>query len=358
VGLGAIIVVGAQSRVFCSSARSKADRELLSDEPLACVEILGRSTISRMVERFTQADVQDVVVLAPGGPLSRTDRFLAGTKNVTVEVVADVDRAIAQKLSEYASSGIEHSFVICASVYTENDLLDLFYFHREGRKTITRARDRKGSVDLWVVDCVKAENANLENLLQIEEGIGASYFVREYTNRLVHPSDLRQLASDALSGRCAMRPSGRETKRGIWMDDGAVVHRKSRIVAPAYIGRGSKIREGALVTRCSSIEEGCCVDYGTVVEDSSILTNTHVGICLDVCHAVAKGNKLWSVPRDVVIEISDTSVMRSTVFVRPAVKNGVAANLSDERLGAAVERQRVEPRAPEAWQLGANPIEG
>jgi NDP-sugar pyrophosphorylase family protein len=358
VGLGAIVVIGAQSRAFCSSARPDVDRELLLEEPLACIEILGRSSIARMVERFAQADLQEITVLAPEGMLADLHLLLERTKNVTIEAVPDVDRAIGQKLTEYVRSGIEHTFVMCASVYTENDLLDLFYFHREGRKTVTRARDRQGPVDLWVIDCAKAEHADLETLLRIEEGVGASYFVREYTNRLMHPRDLRQIANDSLSGRCAMRPSGREIRRGIWIDEGAVVHRRARIVAPAYIGRGSKVREDALVTRCSNIEEGCCVDYGTVVEDSSILANTHIGICLDVCHAVAKGNKLCSLPREVVIEVSDPSVMRSAVFVRPGMKSGMAVDLRKEGIKATVERQRAEARAPEAWQLGANPIEG
>jgi anti-sigma B factor antagonist len=65
------------------------------------------------------------------------------------------------------------------------------------------------------------------------------------------------------------------------------------------------------VTRFSSIERDCCVDCGTVVEDSSILANTNVGIWLDVCHAVVSGNKLLSLGRDVAVEIFDASLMRS-----------------------------------------------
>ena len=40
-----------------------------------------------------------------------------------------------------------------------------------------------------------------------------------------------------------MRPSGVEVRAGIWIEDGADVHRRARIVAPAYIGSGSKVRE-------------------------------------------------------------------------------------------------------------------
>jgi anti-sigma B factor antagonist len=139
----------------------------------------------------------------------------------------------------------------------------------------------------------------------------ASYFIREYVNRLIHPRDLRRFAEDSLRGRCESRPAGTQVRPGVWVDEKADVHRKARIVAPAYIGRGAEIKADAVVTRFSTIEKNCCVDCGTVVEDSSILANTNVGIWLDVCNAVVSGNKLFSLGRDAAIEISDMSIVRS-----------------------------------------------
>ena len=92
---------------------------------------------------------------------------------------------------------------------------------------------------------------------------------------------------------------------------------------PAYIGRASKILEDTLITRCSNIERDCYVDYGTVIEDSSILPNTHIGIWLDVCHAVVNGNKLLSLGRNVTLEISDRSIMRAASSVREAAKDHI-----------------------------------
>ncbi|MGB7133004.1 MAG: hypothetical protein WBD59_19485, partial [Candidatus Sulfotelmatobacter sp.] len=67
----------------------------------------------------------------------------------------------------------------------------------------------------------------------------------------------------------------------------------------------------------------------TVVENSSILQNTEIGICLDVCHAIANGNKLLSLDRDVVIEISDPAVMRSNgPPPKPATARKWASNIS------------------------------
>ena len=103
-----------------------------------------------------------------------------------------------------------------------------------------------------------------------------------------------------------------EVRPGVWLDEGSEIHRRARVVAPAYIGCASKVRADALITRLSDIERDCCIDCGTVVEDTSVLANTTIGICLDLCHAVVSGNILLNLEREVLIEISDSRVLRST----------------------------------------------
>ena len=68
-----------------------------------------------------------------------------------------------------------------------------------------------------------------------------------------------------------------------------------------------------MITRCSNIESLCYIDYGTVIEDSSVLTNSYVGIWLDVTHALVQGSNLWNLPRNVGVEIADPSVVRQNV---------------------------------------------
>jgi NDP-sugar pyrophosphorylase family protein len=159
-----------------------------------------------------------------------------------------------------------------------------------------------------------------------------------------------------------MRPSGVELKPGIWVDEGAEIHRKARIVAPAYIGRDSKVMEDTLITRCSNIERGCCVDYGTVVENSSLLANTHVGIWLDVCHAVVSGNKLMSLGRNVTLEITDRSILRSTGSTREDVKDNISHRTygTQEKNFSLKQQEELQkqPRTPKAWQFVANFIQG
>jgi hypothetical protein len=124
-------------------------------------------------------------------------------------------------------------------------------------------------------------------------------------------------------------------------------------VAPAYIGCGTKVRADALITRLTNIERDCCIDSGTVVEDSSILSNTTVGICLDLCHAVVNGSELFSLERDVVVEVSDPKVMRSTaefsapLFTAPVPHAGPNKNPPAGKLHPMAER----------WQFSGNLVQ-
>lgn len=366
MGLGAIVIVGPRNHAFGPSALEGSELASLVAPNLACVQILGCSMLERTIERLLGAEVELVSVLV-ADEIETVPQLSAKFKNMKVEVVNDVGSATTRRLQEYVQSGLDHSFVISANLYAETDLLDLFYFHREGKQKITRTHDAQGPLDLWVVDCAKAQYADAGDLFSPRSSNGsslnngASYFVREYVSRLAHPRDLRSTACDALRGRCAMRPAGKEIKPGIWIDDDAEVHRRARIVAPAYIGRGSKVKEDTLITRCSTIERGCCVDAGTVIEDSSVLPNTDIGIWLDVCHAVASGNKLFSLERDVMVEISDSNVMRANGSARKEARNARALSLANEKQqpgSAKVVDSKKETPAPEAWQLGANPIQG
>lgn len=153
-----------------------------------------------------------------------------------------------------------------------------------------------------------------------------------------------------------MRPSGQEVRPGIWVDEGAEIDRRARIVAPAYIGCNSKVREDALVTRSSSIERDCCIDFGTIVEDSSVLANTRVGIWLDVRHAIASGNKLMSLKHGVLLEIADPNVMGFNGRLAKEEVNDLSEN--PDRVVRPVVSKIQPETAPERWQLGANLIQG
>jgi hypothetical protein len=356
VKLGAIIVVAADvglTQDIGDSDNVKASSGGFISEPLTFIEVAGRSTLERMVERFLSAGIDSISILvetesSPLRPLrTASDRVFDKVK-VEVQVVTDVSYAITRTLGELAQIGVGHCFVNSADAYVETDLLDLFYFHHEAQQPATRAFDGEGLLALWVVNCEAAQNLPLEALLDEAGRNGNGYFVREYAARLRRPGDLRQLSADILSGRCETNPSGEQIRPGVWIDDGADVHHDARLVAPAYIGRNSKIREDALITRCSCVERDCCVDCGTVIENSSILPGTRIGIWLDVCHAVVSGSKLLSLKRDVMVEISDPKVMCSTASSPAGEPKPYVETTPDVR--------KLNP-APVSWRLGAELIE-
>jgi len=357
VGLAAIVVVetGTEDSSLAAPADTKTEQTAGVVEPLPCVEIMGRSMLERTIERFVRANVDVVRVLMADDAAYAAQSAGSTFDCVKFKSVSDVGSAIGQEIMEFSQSGIDHSFIVSANVYAETDLFDLFSFHRESWQRATKAVDRDGPLEFGIVDCAQALEIDIENMLTRCDGTGSSYFIREYVSRLTQPRDLRRIVTDALSGRCAMRPAGTEVKPGVWVDEGAQVHKRARIVAPAYIGRGSRIRQDTVITRCSSIEKDCYVDCGTVIEDSSILSDTHIGISVDVCHAIANGNKLLNLEHDVVIEISDPGVMRSTSPVRKQPRSTI--HPEEERVIVA-DLQEQKLSTPEPWQLGTNPIQG
>lgn len=311
--IGAIIIIGAVGEQATRSA-PQIGRPQVVEGPLGCVEILGRSVVERMVQRFLSADVKAVSVLADAR-VALPSLYQSSDK-VTAQVVDHMGSALSRTLQDYSERGIGFAFVAHADVYTECDLIDWIWFHRGTHQAMTRACDHNGSLDFWVVDCAKREDVELSSLIEADRRFECpSYFIKEYVNQVTTATDVRRLVTDVFRGRCEMRPSGQEIRPGVWVEAGAQIHRRARIVAPAYVGCGTQVREDTLVTRCSSLESACYIDYGTVIEDSSILSNSYVGIWLDVSHALVKGNKLANVQRDVMLEISDRSVMREKVAI-------------------------------------------
>jgi NDP-sugar pyrophosphorylase family protein len=199
--------------------------------------------------------------------------------------------------------------------YADLDLADALQFHNEQCEAVTQVFDEQGSLDIWILDMTRI--ADGEEIAPKLKGTAPAHFtVGGYVNRLENPSDLRRLVVDSLTSRCRLRPAGSETRPGVWIGEGTQVHKGARIVAPAFIGSESRIEEQCLITRCSNVESHCMVDYGTVVEDSAILSNSYVGIGLDISHSIVNGNNLLNLEREVALEITDPGVMRRNRVLR------------------------------------------
>ena len=281
---GAIIVVGVELPHIPSHPALPGADTSHPVMPLGCAEVLGRSVIDRILDAFHQSVFDRVAVVT-------------GSSELTAE------------FQSYKAEGIEAVVLISPTAYAEINIADLLQSHRDTKALITRAFFGSRPMEIWVLDMSRLDVS--EELVQrLSSDECSVYVVNGYVNFLDHPRDLRRLVVDSFNGSCHLRPNGHETRPGVWMSDSVDVHRGARIVAPAFLGRGARIEEQCLITRCSNVEANCHVDYGSVVEDSSILPNTYVGIGLDISHSIVHGSTLVNVERDVVLQISDQGVIR------------------------------------------------
>jgi NDP-sugar pyrophosphorylase family protein len=329
--LGAVVIVGPEIREEKDGGATTHD-----GTPLVCAEVLGRSVVGRTIESLRRAGFETISVLGNISGAPSGDGMDFATK-IDLCSTEEAWLGATRQLLTYKEQGSVAALVIRAAVYVDFDVKEAFQFHCEQGAVATRAFDKDGPLDVWIID--PAGVAEGVDMLTTLAGAESHYQVTGYVNRLEHPRDLRRLAVDGLTRRCGLRPRGNETRPGVWIDEGAQVHRDSRIVAPAFIGRESRIAEQCLITRCSSIESNSHVDYGTVVEDSSVLSNSYVGIGLDLSHSIVDGNRLLNLERDVILEVSDPRVIRENRAQRgeKARQSPVLLGVGDARFVPAEE---------------------
>jgi hypothetical protein len=75
------------------------------------------------------------------------------------------------------------------------------------------------------------------------------------------------------------------------------------------------------------VESDCEVDYGTAVSDASLLSNSYVGIGLEIRHLIVDGGSLLSLEHDVTLEISDPVVMRQNKALLSETERSHAAEV-------------------------------
>jgi NDP-sugar pyrophosphorylase family protein len=364
--VGAILMVGPNASAGGRDSGFSDSHESLGGDPIASIEVLGQSLLERSISRLQRDGIRDIAVLADRS-LSTLIRsqLTRNTDTVLVNSPANLWSAAQRKFDECVERGVDLIVLMRLGAYVEFDLGQLLQFHHEQGQQITPVYDGRGPLDYWVLntswgegstECVGAKIGDASN--------GSPFRTGGYVNRLVDARDLRHLVVDSFLGRCEIRPNGVQLKPGIWVDEGAQVHRRARIVAPAYIGRGVKVRSDALITRCSSLERGCEVGYGTVVEDASVLVDTCLGTGLDVTHAVVCGRNLLNLRHGAALEINDPKLLsrRTDVhrqFLYPDVRSQAqpsepaAANINEDasELRAAIHdaKPALIPSRRNAW---------
>ena len=294
--IAAIIIANYEGR----KRETRVCTQEMAPEHWACVDVLGRPVMGRLVDGLKRGGIDAVFVFADGdgSPDSKS-----GNDPDSMSAWA----AAGSKLEECRGS-YDSVLIADCGTYTEFDLAAMLACHRDQGTPVTQAFAADGPVDLWIIDPVRFRERD-----DIRGGLTsgpAPYEQGGYVNRLRGPRDFRQLISDSFNSRCRLRPCGVEVRPSVWMGENAGVGRGTRIVAPAFIGQQARIGDDCLITRGTNVECNSQVDFGTAAENSSILSNTYLGIGLDLSHSIVDGKYLWNLRHDVTLEITDPAVMR------------------------------------------------
>ncbi|MFY9559331.1 MAG: hypothetical protein WAQ52_03785 [Terriglobales bacterium] len=281
---------------------------------ITCAEIMGQSVLHRTLARLRNAGIRTISVI--GGP-----NVPALPEHRGVEVIFTGNSfarwpAAQQTLREQGTQGIETVLMIGLGAYMEVNVAEVLEFHRTQGMPLTQLADSQDPLDFWIVDSnwfgTAATGCTLPFRYGEFPGLPVPCRMSGYVNRLAEARDLRRLVDDAFLSRCEIRPRGREVRPGIWIDDGARVHKFTRLVAPVYLGRCTKVGPSAVITRFSNLERHCQVGAGTVVDAASVLPHTVLGSNLDVSNAVVDGNTFVDLDRNVVLQIDDPNLIRDT----------------------------------------------
>jgi len=323
---------------------------LTAAPPPACIEVLGESLLARLVGAM-QVQRIDVVTILVDDRLAPLSPAFDSITNIPAQWVKNPWHGATETLRNYKDRGMEMAVVMRAAAYAEVDVEEFVRFHRAQAQFATRAFDAHGPLDFWVVTTDHIRE--MEDVGREMETSPARYVVRGYVNRLTGPRDLRRLVTDGLGSRCQLRPLGAQIRPGVWVGEGAHIHRKARIVAPAFIGHGSRVNSNCLITRGSSVESNSEIDFDTVVEDSSILENSYVGIGLDMTHSVVDGCTLHSLKHNVTVNIADPALIGRVAARRKSSPSSELPllGLAQHIICARYQRRSIDARLANKYSL-------
>jgi len=353
--LKALVLIGAP-------VANGASQGTIFEVPFACLDVLGATVLERIAQRLRAAGISQLSLISNVGPDARTPMEVA-IRKARFDAISETGDSFWQSAEEafdqFRQSGTDLVLILSVGPYVELDYEELIQRHLKKRCRMTTVIGPGGEgLGIFVVDASRRGDAAtlFRSGLQKVRDDCERFIAKGYKNLLGSASDFRRLAIDGLLEKNALRPVGRELKPGVWVGDGAHIHRKARVLAPAFIGARSKIRAASLVTRNSVIEHHAEIDCGTVVENSSILPHTYVGAGLDVMHSIVGLGRISHLVRDVAVEVGDGKLvgasLPSAVFRTLGSAAAFFAVLSRKYRGFSILARKTRPaRLPQSQEV-------
>ncbi len=271
---------------------------------LATIDVLGRSALLRVIRDLERLKISRIALIS-----ERRD-LLPPLPAVVNVITFDQDRVPSDRIVSSVTRDSKNDLVLAIRVgpYAEIDYYNLIEFHRQQDRSVSAVFD--ADTEAPIALAINASRRNelaylLRHKLSTARHPYAIYPFVGYFNPLGTVADLRRLAIDAFCGNAKLQPIGVEQRPGVWIAQGAGVHPRARIVAPAFIGAHSRVRDCAVITRCSVLEHHVQVGAGAVVENATLLPETTVGPRLDISHAVVGFARFVHLGRNVEVQITD-----------------------------------------------------
>ena len=222
------------------------------------------------------------------------------------------EASVLSDLARFAGQGVDRFLTIELKSYAEIDLADLLRFHRESRNSVTEARDARGRLGVSLLDRPGLRTTSRKReAVRVPTGGGqAPYEFSGYAKRILAATERQELVRDALTGACAMRPSGKQIREQVWTGEGAILADSVRVIGPTYIGDRTVIRAGATIGPFASVERDCVVDCGTTIEQCTVLPHTYVAPGLLVRRALVDGGRLEDLRSGIVADLEPAGLGR------------------------------------------------
>jgi carbonic anhydrase/acetyltransferase-like protein (isoleucine patch superfamily) len=208
-------------------------------------------------------------------------------------------------LAGLARQGVERLLVIKLKSYSELDLADLVRFHHDGRNPVTEAQDAGGQLGISLLDLRALHAAGKRYAFSCgpAESGRVPYQFHGYAKGILTTRGRQQLVGDALTGACAMQPSGTEIREQVWIGEDVKLADSARVIGPSYVGTRTIVRAGATIGPFASVEHDCVVDCGTTVERSTVLPHTYLAPGLMIRHQLVDGGYLEDMSSGAVADL-------------------------------------------------------
>ena len=320
----AIVVLGA------SHTSAETTSEAIAGIPIAFADVVGKPIIYRIVDDLRSNGVNLVTVITDAA----IKEWPTGTGLYGTWVHAANDqlwRTVENTFADASNAGAELILLLRVGAYADINYSDVLRAHIDQRHHVTCIVDELGSsLEVYAITGSRRNEAAYlvrHELRQFRSGCKL-YTHTGYVNPLATAQDLRNLAVDALMQRVHIVPEGVQVKPGVWVGRGAQIHRRARVLSPAFIGAGSRVRAAAVITRCTALEHHTVVDCGTVVENVTTLPHTYLGAGLDVTHSVVGRRRLWNLKRNVEVEFADARLIGEATANAPLRALGSLVSLA------------------------------